>query len=475
MGSLNEDFAYTVFEHNMNENALYIMKDCSGIKLKDSFCAFDIAIIRGNECDAYETYFKLLNVEKPSVKQCVGWTSWYNYYTNITEDTAVKNLNALSRNNIPAYIFQIDDGYEKRVGDWLETSNKFPDGMKYIADCIKEKGYKAGIWIAPFICERKSKIMREHPEWVLKNKNGKMQRAGWNFNWSGSFYALDIYNDDFRNYLKQVFEKIFKEWGFDFVKLDFLYAAALLHRDGKPRCRVMKDALLFLREIAGDNILLGCGVPLGPAFGILDYCRISTDVSMSMESKMAKLINFREGTSNVNVIKSSATRFGLNGRAFLNDPDVFVLRDNDTKLTEDQKNTLLLSNLMFGSLHFTSDNIGEYDDVKLQKFLSIFPLKEKNIMKISEEKGVYNVIFEIDGNRYQAIMSTSDEEKYCMVEDGILFEKGHFIKGGQILKFRPFESRCFLIIKGVSFSLAGSMGSIFPAQMLIMWIKRMMK
>jgi alpha-galactosidase len=142
--------------------------------------------------------------------------------------------------------------------------------MKFIAESIKDKGYKSGLWLAPFACEKRSRLYNEHSSWLLRDTNGRPVRAGFNPGWSGTFYALDFYNQEVRGYLKKVFHNVLMEWGFDMVKLDFLYAVALIPRKDKTRGQIMHEAMEFLREIIGDKIILGCGVPLGSSFGLVD-------------------------------------------------------------------------------------------------------------------------------------------------------------------------------------------------------------
>lgn len=48
----------------------------------------------------------------------------------------------------------------------------------------------------------------------------------------------------------------------------------------------------------------------------------------------------------------------------MNDPDVFLLRDENINLTPTQKRTLALVNHLFGSLLFTSDDVSHYDSSK---------------------------------------------------------------------------------------------------------------
>jgi hypothetical protein len=83
-----------------------------------------------------------------------------------------------------------------------------------------------------------------------------------------------------------VFDTVLNKWGFDMVKLDFLFAAAMIPQRGKSRGEIMTDAMEFLREVVGPNkIILGCGVPLGPSWRKVDYCRIGSDVAPWWEGK----------------------------------------------------------------------------------------------------------------------------------------------------------------------------------------------
>jgi len=62
--------------------------------------------------------------------------------------------------------------------------------------------------------------------------------------------------------------------GFRYLKLDFLYCAALPgHRydPGVTRAQAMHTALRIMREAAGEGVfLMGCSVPIGAAIGYMD-------------------------------------------------------------------------------------------------------------------------------------------------------------------------------------------------------------
>src|ERR1700722_2709498 len=108
-----------------------------------------------------------------------GWCSWYHYFHGITEDALMSNLRALKemRLDYPIQVVQLDDGYQAAVGDWKSTNAKFPSGLKKIAATIRDAGFTAGLWTAPFLAARDSRLMREHSDWFIRDENGGPLRA----------------------------------------------------------------------------------------------------------------------------------------------------------------------------------------------------------------------------------------------------------------------------------------------------------
>jgi alpha-galactosidase len=335
-----------------------------------------------------------------------GWTSWYNYYQNINEAIILENLNNFKELYKDINIFQIDDGYQTAVGDWLSVDEgKFPKGMKFIRDKIKDNGFLAGLWLAPFVCETNSKLFKEKSHWILKDDKGQMVSGG--CNWS-KFYALDFYNEEVRQYIKKVFDVVLREWNYDLVKLDFLYAVCLMPRKDKTRGQIMTEAMEFLRECIGDKLILGCGVPLGPAFGLVDYCRIGCDVGLDWDDKPHMRLLHRERVSTLNAIANAIGRSQLNARAFMNDPDVFLLREENIELTEVQRNTLATVNSIFGSLLFTSDNIKKYDVDKHLLFDKVIGQRNRTIKKVQYNRnGLVEVEFFEEDKKYIALINLS--------------------------------------------------------------------
>ena len=394
-GSLCEDDGFTVFRHRTRKGVLRVERDCEGMN-GGTVTLFDLFFAQGNAASVHDAYFDALGCGRSEKKKAAGWTSWYNYYQNISEDIILKNLDNYSSRGLAIDIFQIDDGYQRFVGDWLDLrADRFPGGMKLLSGRIHDAGFKAGLWLAPFSCEKNSALYREHPDWLVKGFDGKPLKAGGN--WSG-FYALDIYNGSVRAFLKTVFDTVTKEWGFDLVKLDFLYCVCLKPRNGKTRGRIMADAVALLRELLPTTEILGCGVPLSSVFGKVEYCRVGCDLDLKWSDGYMRFFH-RERVSTVNALVNTMSRRHLDGRAFLNDPDVVMLREANNGFSADEKETILSVNTMFGSVFFTSDDISLYDAeaaARYERALESFR-REKSVTGLDVKDGIHAVRFSEEG------------------------------------------------------------------------------
>ncbi|MFI0239829.1 glycoside hydrolase family 36 protein [Streptomyces sp. NPDC016845] len=205
------------------------------------------------------------------------WCSWYAYYENITEEQLTKDITALR--GLPFDVVQVDDGWERMVGDW-HANDKFPAGMRALADRIKEAGLRPGLWIAPFIALPESRTARERPELLLRDADGEPVIAG--HNWGTGYYTLDLTLPAAQDHLRETIRRVVHEWGFTYLKLDFIGAgtapgarATELGREESYRL-----GLRIIRQEAGpDAYLLGSGAPLLPSLGLVDGIRSGPDVA----------------------------------------------------------------------------------------------------------------------------------------------------------------------------------------------------
>ena len=196
------------------------------------------------------------------------------------------------------------------------------------------------------------------------------------------------------DYLRRVFDRVLNDWGFDLVKLDFLYGAAPFGNARESRAARMYRAMELLRTWCGQKQILGCGVPVMPAFGLVDYCRVSCDVGLDWDDVWYMRLFHRERVSTKQAINNTLFRRQLNGRAYGSDPDVFFLREENCKLTAEQKRTLATVNALLGNVFLTSDMPSHYTDAQraeYRRLRDIFEHAEQVKVKNGRGGGLYSV------------------------------------------------------------------------------------
>ncbi len=461
-GSLAEHTGFTLVTVTASAGKVTLQKECGGVMPTEPYVLYDVYVGTGTDRETFGRYFDLLGLRRLRTLPLTGWTSWYNYYTGITQEIIRHNLDALGDHEVPLDVFQIDDGWQHAVGDWLITNAKFPDGMGAIADAIHGHGYKAGLWLAPFIAEERSDLLRDHPDWFLTEDNGRPVKAGYNPSWSGFFYSLDVENLAVRSYLRDVFDLVLHTWHFDLVKLDFLYTACRKAPKGKTRGQVMSESMQFLRDIIGDNLILGCGVPLGPAFGQVDFCRIGGDVALKWENRLLSTVHYRERVSTVSALRNAISRRHLNGAAFWNDPDVTVLRNTGNSLTEAQRRTLFLVNQTMGGVVFTSDDISSYTEAQLRQYLSQFPFSAKVALEARPFGEAWRLTLRTENATFIVAANLGPRSATIDLDPGVYYCNGHLIDGGEPLQLLPFDSTCLRKAEGNDVELLGTTTHLFP-------------
>lgn len=385
IGSLDEKPGYTMFTYNAKKGFLTIERDCADVKVSGQFHAFDLFYAEGSEQEVFDGWFAAMECKRLPAEPIAGYSSWYNRYQAISAQTICADLEGCQKVMESGDLFQIDDGWEPFVGDWLDADRtKFPNGLRPIAQEIHAAGFQAGLWLAPFVCQKGSKLMELHPDWLLQ-VNGEPWCLG--SNWGG-FYSLDIDHSEVKEYLRRVFDRVLNEWGFDLVKLDFLYGAAPFGTETESRAARMIRAMDFLREICADKKILGCGVPVMPAFGRVEYCRVSCDVGLDWDDVFYMRWIHRERVSTKQAIENSVFRRQLNGRAYLSDPDVFFLRENNIKLNEEEKGKLAIINALVGGVFLTSDDPGKYGAAQIQQYTLMRTLTHAENVKVDTDNGI---------------------------------------------------------------------------------------
>ena len=271
----------------------------------------------------------------------IGWCSWYHYFHDVDEHAMHANLTRAS--GFPFDVFQLDDGYQAAIGDWLETNQKFPHAVDGIATAIAGAGMVPGIWLAPFLAEPGSRVARDHPELLARAPAGDDRPAIGMFHdvWGGVMWQVDTTNPETLLHLERTSAALV-DAGYRYLKLDFTFSAAMPGRFHDPtqtpaqRVRAGYDAV---RRGAGDDVfILGCGAPLGPLVGVVDGMRIGADVAPWWQAPpdAPALAGYEAvAPATAHAFVNTCTRAFQHRRLWLNDPDCIMLRTTATAMTPD--------------------------------------------------------------------------------------------------------------------------------------------
>lgn len=360
---------------------------------------------KGNPYDGLENYSKELakkyQIKLPKGEVPRGWCSWYYFYTSISEKVILDNLKEVKEKNLPIEFFQIDDGYQKEIGDWLIPNHKFPAGMKFLAEEIKKVGLKPGIWLAPFLIRPKSEFFKMYPEAVIKDEKENFVSAIWQPLWGlGHTYALDVTHPTAIDYIETVFHTITKEWGYEYLKLDFLYAGCLdgvLYNNRLTPVQRYRNILEKIRKVVGNKIfILGCGAPMFPSLGFFEGMRVSCDITPFWSRQLIRvLLRDKHALCTERALINTLYRAFMHRNFWLNDPDCLIVRKDKNQMTYSQ--TILMATVMglSGGMLLMSDNLSTLDTVRLPIFLKAVELNKKCQEKNSIPLGLMEYKFPV--------------------------------------------------------------------------------
>ncbi len=306
------------------------------------------------------------------------WCSWYYCYHNFDFTQLTEYLQGFREMAESPHIkyFQVDAGYFPSAGDWLEPNARFPEGLKPVFDKIKEAGYIPGIWIGAFMVGNRSRLYREHPDWVLYDLDGNPIRPWitdnepkpWGYQ-DEEYYCLDTSHPDAMAYMRHVFMTL-REWGATMFKTDFMLwglqdsSRVKRHTPGKTSVEYFRDLLQMIRESIGEeSYWLGCIAPFIPFVGYADGMRIAGDVGSAWNGEFGPQ----------NMMKCLVGNNYTNHNYYQTDPDAVMLRDFQIRLSEREIISLALLAAVSGSCIYTSDPLHKIAEDRVELFRFIEP------------------------------------------------------------------------------------------------------
>lgn len=192
---------------------------------KESFCTPEAVLVYsaqglGGMSDTFHRLFrtrvcrgKYRDRERP-----VLINSWEGMYFDINEEKILSLAQEAADLGIELLV--MDDGWFKgrnsdttSLGDWTEDKNKFPGGLQNLAQKVRQKGIKFGIWFEPEMISKDSDLYRKHPDWAIQSPHYEPVL-------SRHQLVLDLSNPAVCEYLIDAVSKVLELGNISYVKWD---------------------------------------------------------------------------------------------------------------------------------------------------------------------------------------------------------------------------------------------------------------
>jgi alpha-galactosidase len=241
-----------------------------------------VAVYRGDFYEPLSMYSIVLSREGLSAVQPtdedygVSWCGWgYNF--NVTPQQMLGTIPKLKELGI--HWATLDDRWFSNYGDWEPRADTFPgDSLQRMVRDFHQQGIKVQLWWLPLAAEDgergyeshkygMSEVAREHPDWLILDKQGKHARMARNL------AALCPAVPEVREFYKRLTEKFIHDWDFDGHKLDNVYTVPecynLKHHHKSPQdsihamAEVYKTIFETTRALKPESVtqICPCGTP----------------------------------------------------------------------------------------------------------------------------------------------------------------------------------------------------------------------
>lgn len=271
------------------------------------------------QLETYGSLIRQIHDARVSAPPLMGWWSWTAYYFGLNAGAAVTNAQweAEHLKSFGYDVFHIDEGYQYARGEYATpNATLFPNGMAPVYYKVHGLGLIPGIWTAPFEVSERSWVYENHPDWLIKNANGKPIPAGSVGGHKDQLYMLDCTNPGAQDYLRKTYSTLVHKWGIRYIKLDFMDDSAIEGYYYKPHTTAMEAqriGLKIIRQTVGNHVYLDKdgSVMLNPV-GLVDYGRISQDTGHTFDASQQAATGI-------------AARYYMDRNFFVSDPDAFTV------------------------------------------------------------------------------------------------------------------------------------------------------
>ena len=108
---------------------------------------------------------------------------------------------------------ELNEDWSQTLGAWQPSTTRWPHGLKFLLDQIRQAGMVPGLWLEPEVAGAKSVLAQKPDSWFLI-RHGKRV-------FKNSRLMLDFRNPEVRAYLDQVITRLVGDYGVGYVKMDY--------------------------------------------------------------------------------------------------------------------------------------------------------------------------------------------------------------------------------------------------------------
>ncbi len=450
-GSVNEKNTFTIFHFDEKNSAMDIYSDCGLRQVDKEFTLMDFIIAQGPMFSVYEHYADYFPKRQLAQSLHSAWTTPRRVNEKdrgIDMDGLEEQIALMKKNAMDIDTVIVGEDESVKLGDFGQGGSKaFPKGMKAAADKIKENGMRPGIWIAPFVAEKKSKLYQQHPDWFLKKWMNFPVTGGYHSGKNSKYYVLDFYKEEVRAYISDMFKTVLYEWGFEVIYVDFLYAAAVEPRINKTRAEIMGDVADFIRKLCRDKIVITASVPMASAFGQYAYCKMTADNAPFWEDNIMKRFGFRERISTESALQTLIARRVMNRRFFDSVSTAYFIGHESTALTLVEKHTILALCSILSSVTLLSDDIKSYDEMEMALLTSTQPNPHIEKVFHEEDDNVHAFTFTERDRQYLVVSNFNNVSKDYTVPPGLYCGKyGALVSEKGVLNLKAHQTQTLVKI-----------------------------
>jgi alpha-galactosidase len=213
-----------------------------------------------------------------------AWCGW-GYLADVTPAQMLGTIPKLKEFGI--HWATLDDRWFNNYGDWQPRSDTFPDDeIRKMVRQFHAQGIKVQLWWLPLAVEDGgpgyeshnygvSEVVKEHPDWLVLDKNGKPARM------TRNLATLCPAVPEVREYYKQLTEKFIRDWDFDGHKLDNIYSVPACynpkHHHKSPydsvyaMGEIYKTIFETTRSLKPESVTQSCPCGTPPSIAWLRY------------------------------------------------------------------------------------------------------------------------------------------------------------------------------------------------------------